>query len=112
MVPTWNYATVHAHGRAQWLDEVGTIASIDRLTSQFERGQSQPWTRGLEGEALKAKLKGIVAFRLPITRLDAKFKMSQNRDADDRAGLLRGLREQGGYDEARVADWMQAHEPD
>jgi transcriptional regulator len=111
MVPTWNYAAVHAHGTLEVLDEAGKLDCIDRLTARFESGRVPPWTRQLEGAALERMLKAIVAFRMPIARLDAKFKMSQNRAAVDQAGVIDGLRAHGGHDEVAVADWMQAHAP-
>ena len=109
MVPTWNYAAVHVHGRIELLGGDEKLSCIDRMIARFEGGRATPWSRSLYGEELAAKLRAIVAFRLPVARIDAKFKMSQNRSVEDRAGALRGLRAHGGHDEAAVADWMQAH---
>src|SRR5262249_9679967 len=57
---------------------------------------------------IRAQLKGIVGFELPIVRLEGKWKMSQNRPAEDRAGVIEGLRREGGPAEATVADLVTA----
>jgi transcriptional regulator len=59
---------------------------------------------------IQTMLKGIVGFELPIVRLEGKWKMSQNRTAEDRAGTIEGLRREGGPGEAAVAEIMAAQE--
>lgn len=110
-VPTWNYAAVHAHGRPQLIDGAADkLALIDRTTAQFEQDNTPPWTRSVGGDRLEKMLGAIVAFRLPIERLEAKFKMNQNRTPADRAKVVGNLRETAHPDLAAMADWMQAHE--
>ena len=91
-VPTWNYAVVHAHGAAR------TIASRDRvldllhrLVATHEARFASPWSLQLEGRALEAMLGAIVWFEVPISRLEGKFKLSQNRSAADRTGVAAAL---------------------
>jgi transcriptional regulator len=108
-VPTWNYAAVHAHGQARVLDDVAKLAAVDELSARFEHDRAQPWQRGLEGAALQAKLRAIVAFDIPVQRFEAKFKMSQNRSTADRRGVIADLRTRGGSGDVAVAEWMQAH---
>ena len=104
-VPTWNYAVVHAHGRPEILDEAGKRKVLDMVLARFD-------PQAPTSEAKKRKLiGGIVAFRMPVARMDAKFKMSQNKTAGDRAGVIAALRGSGRADDAAVAAWMQAHEP-
>ena len=103
-VPTWNYAVVHAHGRPELLDTSGAHAVLARVTARFEQGPAT--TAPDKAERL---LNGIVAFRMPIARLEVKFKMSQNKSAADRAGVAAGLRATGRPEDRAVADWMQAH---
>lgn len=105
-VPTWNYATVHIEGRAQLLDDDASAALLERLTAHFERGSGY----ATDPAQLHTLLAGIVAFRMPIDRCVAKFKMSQNHSAEDRLGVMRTLRAAGSRDDLAVADWMQAHE--
>lgn len=111
-VPTWNYATVHAHGRPEPIaDAADKLALIDRTTAAFESGNTPPWTRRVDGPRLAAMLDAVTAFRMPVARLDAKFKMNQNRTPADRAKVIARLREAGHPDLTAMADWMQAHEP-
>lgn len=102
-VPTWNYATVQVTGRCRLLTADQARAALRRLTAHFEQGAFEP-----EAARLEALLPGIVAFRLPLDRLTAKFKMNQNRSAADRAGVIAGLRGQRAAESQAVADWMQA----
>ncbi|TJY63211.1 FMN-binding negative transcriptional regulator [Sinimarinibacterium sp. CAU 1509] len=112
-VPTWNYAAVHAHGVPQLLEtRAEKCALLDRSTAVFESDNSEPWTRQIEGPTLDAKLDHIVAFRLPIERLEAKFKLNQNKTAADRARVIGQLRASAHPDLQTMARWMQTHEPD
>lgn len=111
-VPTWNYAAVHAHGRPQLIEgRDDKLALIDRTTAQFESPNTPPWTRKVAGERLDAMLGAIVAFCMPIERIEAKFKMNQNRRPEDRAIVTRKLRETAHPDLLAMAQWMEAHEP-
>lgn len=103
-VPTWNYATVHVGGLPELLDEAAAAAAVRVLTQRFDP-QFVP-----AATVVETLLRGIVAFRLPVARLDAKFKMNQNKTAADRAGVVAGLRATGAGEDAAVADWMQTHE--
>lgn len=102
-VPTWNYAVVHVWGRAQPLDAGGTRRALERLTALFEQDRWEARPANLE-----RLVHGVVAFRLPIERLDVKFKMSQNRAAEDRAGVIAGLDAGGAVEDRAVAAWMRA----
>lgn len=111
-VPTWNYAAVHAHGKPELIEgRDDKLALIDRTTTEFESGNTPPWTRQVEGPRLEAMLDAIVAFRMPVARLEAKFKMNQNRSAADREKVIAQLRVSEHTDLRAMADWMQAHEP-
>jgi transcriptional regulator len=90
-VPTWNYAVVHVHGTPQLLDAPATRIILDRLIEKYEARRQTPWKPDLPPEHVETNLQAIVGFQLPITHLDAKFKLGQNRDATDRAGTLAGL---------------------
>lgn len=110
-VPTWNYSTVHAHGRPELIDgRDEKLALIDRSTAAFEAGHERPWTRVLDGERLDTMLRSIVAFRIPIERVDAKFKLNQNRTAGDRAKVIKHLRSLAHPDLHAMAQWMALHE--
>lgn len=109
-VPTWNYAAVHVHGQPQLINEAeAKLAVVDVTSAAFEPAIA-PWQRQVDGTRLQALLKGIVAFHLPITQLEAKFKMSQNKTAGDRTLIKAQLRASAHPDLHAMADWMQAHE--
>jgi transcriptional regulator len=112
-VPTWNYATVHAHGQPQFIEAAADkLALIDRTTAQFEHANTPPWTRRVEGERLEKMLDAIVAFRIPVARIEAKFKLNQNRTPADRAKVVAQLHSTAHPDLLAMAQWMQTHEHD
>lgn len=93
VVPTWNYAAVHAYGPVEFFEDADRLlAVVTRLTAKHEQGRDRPWAvSDAPEDFIRGQLKGIVGLRLPITRLDAKRKMSQNRKDADRAGVADGL---------------------
>lgn len=93
VVPTWNYVAVHAYGPVEFFEDADRLlALVTRLTDRHEASRPQPWAvADAPPDFIRAQLRGIVGLRLPITRIDAKRKMSQNRKAEDRAGVVRGL---------------------
>ena len=95
VVPTWNYIAVHAYGPVEFFDDVDRLLDVvTRLTDLHEHTRGAPWAvTDAPADFIKAQLRGIVGLRMPITRLDAKRKMSQNRNAADRAGVIKGLAE-------------------
>lgn len=110
VVPTWNYVAVHASGDVRFFDDAERLLRlVKRLTETHEAGRPEPWTvTDAPPEFIRAQLKGIVGFELPIARLEGKWKLSQNRPAEDRAGAIEGLRREGGGGEAAVAEMMAA----
>ncbi|QFR32877.1 FMN-binding negative transcriptional regulator [Ancylobacter sp. TS-1] len=95
VVPTWNYAAVHAYGPVEFFEDEDRLReAVTRLTDLHERPRAAPWAVTDAPEAfVRAQLKGIVGVRLPIARLEGKRKMSQNRPEADREGVAAGLRE-------------------
>jgi transcriptional regulator len=100
VVPTWNYAVVHVYGRvsihegADWLR-----AHLERLTNIHEAGAATPWkVADAPEEYVSAMMKGIVGFELAITRLEGKWKASQNRSERDRLAVAEGLSRLGTED--------------
>jgi transcriptional regulator len=93
VVPTWNYVTVHAYGPVEFFEDADRLLDlVTRLTDLHEGPRAEPWAVTDAPEAfIRAQLKGIVGLRLPITRIEGKRKMSQNRSAEDRAGVVVGL---------------------
>ncbi|MGE0009040.1 MAG: FMN-binding negative transcriptional regulator [Parvibaculaceae bacterium] len=93
VVPTWNYSAVHAYGTAEFFtDEARLLDVVTRLTQLHEGARTEPWAvSDAPASFIQAQLRGIVGLRLPITKLEGKRKLSQNRSAADRAGVARGL---------------------
>jgi len=103
VVPTWNYSAIHAYGRVRFFDDSERLLKIvTGLTNTHEGKRAAPWAvTDAPADYIKGMLRAIVGFELPIERLEGKWKMSQNRPAEDRAGVIEGLRQDG---ETTVAD--------
>lgn len=79
-VPTWNYAVVHAHGRARLLDEAELHDLLMRLSASYEAPNPKPWRMGdLPADYVSKMLRGIVGFEIEVERVEGKFKLTQNR---------------------------------
>jgi transcriptional regulator len=91
-VPTWNYATVHAYGRPHVLESPDAVLRVLRDTAAlYEAGNPEPWRpEGVE-DSVRKLLAGIVAFEVRVSRLEGKFKLSQNKAEADRRGVIAGL---------------------
>lgn len=105
VVPTWNYVAVHAYGVAEFFDDAARLRDIvTRLTDVHEAGEGAPWAvSDAPADFVAAQLRAIVGVRVPITRIEGKRKMGQNRNDADRAGVTRGLIERGRAADAEVA---------
>lgn len=95
-VPTWNYAVVHARGRATILPPERLPALLDRLSRQYEEGRPAPWRmQDLPAEFTGKMLAAIVGFEIVVERLEGKFKLSQNRRPEDVEGVMAALEREG-----------------
>jgi transcriptional regulator len=92
-VPTWNYMAVHAHGNLETFDDAAALRQLlARLTDRHERAMPRPWRLGdAPADYIDRNLAAITGLRLPIERLEGKWKLSQNRTDADREGVLAGL---------------------
>jgi len=93
VVPTYNYAVVHAWGPMRIVDDaVWLRALVDRLTRRHEAGRAEPWTLAdAPNDYVETMLRAIVGIEITITRIAGKWKMSQNRPAPDVQGVVQGL---------------------
>lgn len=93
VVPTWNYAVVHVHGRVTFFHEPERLrALVDVLTAEHEAPRAEPWAVADAPAAyVDRMLRGIVGLEIEITRVEGKFKSSQNRSAEDRRRIDAGL---------------------
>jgi transcriptional regulator len=103
VVPTWNYAVVHASGVLRAIDDATWLrAFVTRLTDRHEGRRAAPWkVTDAPADYVDKMLTAIVGIELPVARLVGKWKVSQNRPAADRAGVIAGL-EADGDDAARA----------
>ena len=105
VVPTWNYAIVHAYGQPEVKDDREWLKRhVGELTTQQEKGEAQPWKLSDAPDSyIDVMTRGIVGFRFAITRLQGKWKMSQNREKPDWEGVVRGLEARAAGDDLEIA---------
>ena len=109
-VPTWNYAAVHVHGTLEIIrDPVETRQVLDALVQRFEGARDAPWQFAMPERQRDALVGAIVAFRLRIRTLDAKFKLSQNRPPADQVRVADALDGEGYAEATAVAQWMRRY---
>jgi len=93
-VPTWNYAVVHAYGLPRLIeDEKDLYNLLKTLVQTHEASFEKPWTFQLADDYVQKMMHGIVGFEIQITRLEGKFKLSQNRTATERENVIAALQE-------------------
>ncbi|UXH39931.1 FMN-binding negative transcriptional regulator [Pseudomonas promysalinigenes] len=109
VVPTWNYLAVHAYGTAEVIHDAAPLLQIvSRLTERHEQGRSQPWkVSDAPAGYLDGMLRAIVGIRLPVARLQGARKLSQNRSAQDIAGVREGLSASPDYLDQQLAAHMR-----
>jgi transcriptional regulator len=97
VVPTWNYAVVHAYGRLRVVEDTAWLRGhVEALTKTHEAGMPKPWSvDDAPEDFVSAMLKGIVGLELAVTRMEGKWKVSQNRGERDRGRVAEGLGELG-----------------
>jgi transcriptional regulator len=105
-VPTWNYLTVQARGSIAWIQDGDWLrAHVSALSDVHEAGRAAPWAIGdAPAGYIDSLLRAIVGFELIVAKLEGKWKLSQNRDAADRAGVRDGLAQDGHDALSRLMD--------
>lgn len=107
-VPTWNYAVVHAHGEARVVDDADHARRhVEALAAKYEQGRAAPWSPDYDTR----RLTGIVGIEIRVDDLEGKFKLSQNRSAADRAGVVAQLMASGRDNDVELAHLMTAMAP-
>lgn len=110
VVPTWNYVTVHAAGRARLFEGEELIEHVAELTRHQEAAFEHPW--GIEdapADYIAGLAKAIVGVEIAIERLEGKWKLNQNRPEADRAGVMEGLKGLATPAAIEMADLMRTH---
>lgn len=111
VVPTWNYAVVHAYGALQVIDDAEWMqAFLGRLTDHAEASRSQPWkVSDAPEDFVRAKIRAIVGIEIPLTKLLGKWKVSQNRPQEDRQGVAKGLHDADTGNERAMAELVLSY---
>ena len=108
-VPTWNYAAVHVYGLPRIVDEHDALKQIViDTTEKYEAVMPEPFNLTLTDAEIHRMLRGIVGFEVEITRVEAKFKLGQNRSVEDREGTVRGLASSGHLPSIELAQFTKA----
>jgi transcriptional regulator len=113
VVPTWNYVAVHAYGELRFIDDRAFLhRHLEALTARHEGGREHPWAISDAPEGYIEQLaRAIVGFELTITRLEGKWKMSQNRSAADIDGVVQGLASSPRAGDREVGEIVAARRP-
>ncbi|NAT39700.1 transcriptional regulator, partial [Pseudomonas syringae pv. actinidifoliorum] len=113
VVPTWNYLAVHAYGQAECFTDPDRLHQLlDDLTDRHESSRAQPWSiNDAPADYLAKMLSAIVGFSIPVQRLQGKRKLSQNRSAEDMAGVRDGLGASHNANDQQIARLMSGWRP-
>jgi len=109
VVPTWNYAVVHVHGTIVWHEDPAWLRGfLETLTEGHEAHRAEPWQVADAPEKyIERMLTSIVGFEIAVSSLTGKWKLGQNRAAEDRAGIAAGLAAEGTGDARRMIDLLE-----
>ena len=112
VVPTWNYAVVHAHGPLRIMEDKEWLFNlVSDLTDQNEAPRAEPWkTTDAPADFIDKMLKAIVGIEIPITRIEGKWKTNQNRTQQDRRGVIDGLSRENTAAASAMADLVPIDE--
>jgi transcriptional regulator len=108
VVPTWNYAAVHVYGTFRAVhDERETMRIVQEMVKTYEAGMPSPWAMDPGGEFNRKMIRAVVGFRVEITRVVTKLKMSQNQPVERRERVAAALRASGNPGAVEVAAMME-----
>lgn len=109
VVPTWNYVAIHAYGAAEtYTDPDRLRRHLGAMTGHHESGYALPW--GIDdapADFIDGMCRAIVGLQITLSRIEGKWKVSQNRPAADRAGVIDGLRSDGSARSLEMADLVE-----
>ena len=111
-VPTWNYAAIHVYGVPRLVNDHSQVCSLlQTMTQTYEAASASPWLGDIPDEFRDSLIESIVAFEIPISRIEAKFKLGQNRPVSDQQRVFDQLR-QGSEQTRALAALMEAASDD
>lgn len=105
-VPTWNYMMIHVYGNVRLLQEDELFAFLSRLIHTHEMNTSYS-LEGLPQDFVQKEIKGVVGFAIDVTRIDAGYKLSQNRNDEDHENIVQELDRRGDADSVNMASAMR-----
>lgn len=105
--PTWNYMSVQITGKIKILHGEALWESVRRLTNRYEKNSEHPVSLDTLPEDVQKQMNGIIGFEISIDKIEAAFKLSQNRNKEDFQNILAELRQSGAYTSMRMADAME-----
>lgn len=105
-VPTWNYMIVHVYGNVRFLQGDELYALLSRLIGAHEVNTGYS-LESLPQDFVQKEMKGVVGFAIDVTRIDAGYKLSQNRNDEDHENIIRELNKREDEDSLRVAKAMR-----
>jgi transcriptional regulator len=108
VVPTWNYVAVHVCGRLELIEERAEVESLlHQMVRVFEASQLEPWQMNEPAEFVERMLRQIVAFRIAIDRVEGKWKLNQNRPAEQRQRVIEALLQRPDENAHEIAHLME-----
>jgi transcriptional regulator len=110
VVPTWNYSAVHIYGHLQAIDDPEWLkAHVSQLTNRHEAGVAKAWSvADAPADFINTLVNAIVGLQITVTRIEGKWKLSQNQADEDRAGVVAGLLSQNDSNARSMAREMTA----
>ncbi|HYB09626.1 MAG TPA: FMN-binding negative transcriptional regulator [Alphaproteobacteria bacterium] len=113
VVPTWLYTAVHAYGTPRATEDQAVVhALLDRMVKLYESGFERPWQlSGQSPSYLETMRRGVIAFEMPIDRIEGKYKLNQIKSEADRRGTIAGLQSTDDAMAHEVAELMLSLEP-
>jgi transcriptional regulator len=110
-VPTWNYAAVHVYGAPRLFDDPESLRGLlVRLVNRYEAGSDRPWQYDLPENYRQRMERAVVGLEVPVARIEGKFKLGQNRSAEDRQGMLARLKA-GNANAQALASFIETYAP-
>ncbi len=111
-VPTWNYIAVHVSGEIKIIDGEELLESLKHLTNKYEKFSAKPITvEAMSPGYLKKELLGIVGFEITITKIEATYKLSQNRDEENYQRVIAALEDRKDKGSLEIAEEMKKRRP-
>jgi transcriptional regulator len=103
VVPTWNYIAVHAYGRARLIEEPAEVAEVlSRMVALYEGSMPKPWSVDTGTDFFHKMARAVVCFRMEVTRLEGKWKLSQNQPRERQEKVARALAASSDRDSAEI----------